>query len=102
MSVKVAGESLAAERYEVTDKKLTLTGLPAGAFEVEIETEIKPQVQRQCAYCTIKSHSCPCKHVLQMLLAPLSVRREVAAISSHLCARCTALTEPGHLQVPGV
>lgn len=47
-------------------------------------------------------HSCPCKHVLQMLLAPLSVRREVAATSSYLCARYIALREPGHLQVPGM
>ena len=60
MSVKVAGEALAAERYEVTDKKLTLTGLPAGAFEMEIETEIKPQVQGQSAYCTTAALASMC------------------------------------------
>ncbi|KAK9846623.1 hypothetical protein WJX81_007796 [Elliptochloris bilobata] len=43
VAVKVAGEALAADSYELTDKKLTLSGLPKGAFEVEIETEIKPQ-----------------------------------------------------------
>ena len=44
MAVKVAGEARTADSYELTEKKLTLSGLPKGAFELEIETEIKPQV----------------------------------------------------------
>ena len=44
MAVKVAGEARTADSYELTEKKLTLSGLPKGAFELDIETEIKPQV----------------------------------------------------------
>lgn len=44
VAVKVAGEARTADSYEMTEKKLTLSGLPKGAFELEIETEIKPQV----------------------------------------------------------
>ena len=47
MAVKVAGEARTADSYELTEKKLTLSGLPKGAFELEIETEIKPQVPLQ-------------------------------------------------------
>jgi hypothetical protein len=50
VGVKVAGKALAADQYDLTDKKLTLINLPAGAFEAEIETEIKPQA-RSSARC---------------------------------------------------
>ena len=46
MAVKVAGEARGTDSYELTEKKLTLSGLPKGAFELEIETEIKPQVRQ--------------------------------------------------------
>lgn len=44
VTVKVAGKELQSSEYELTDKKLTLSSLPAGEFEVEIEVDIKPQV----------------------------------------------------------
>ncbi len=43
VAVKVAGKELQSSEYELTDKKLTLSKLPAGEFEVEIEVDIKPQ-----------------------------------------------------------
>ncbi|BDA49167.1 Aminopeptidase N [Coccomyxa sp. Obi] len=43
VTVKVAGKELQPSEYELTDKKLTLSTLPAGEFEVEIEVDIKPQ-----------------------------------------------------------
>ena len=44
MSVKVAGKQLSDSEFKVTNKKLTIPSLPSGSFEVEIETDIKPQV----------------------------------------------------------
>ncbi|GMH38910.1 hypothetical protein BSKO_06808 [Bryopsis sp. KO-2023] len=43
VSVKVAGTELAKDKYTVTPKLLTIEGLPAGEFDVEIEVDIKPQ-----------------------------------------------------------
>ena len=44
VSVKVAGKQLSDSEFKLTDKKLTVSSLPSGSFEVEIETDIKPQV----------------------------------------------------------
>ena len=44
MSVSVAGKQLSQDKYERTDKKLILKGLPSGDFKVDIEVKIKPQV----------------------------------------------------------
>lgn len=49
VAVKVAGEARGTDSYELTGKKLTLSGLPKGAFELEIETEIKPQARQGSA-----------------------------------------------------
>jgi len=46
VSVKVGGKALGADDYERSDKKLVLKNLPEGSFELEIETDIKPQVHR--------------------------------------------------------
>ncbi len=43
VAVKVAGKELQPSEYEITEKKLTLSKLPKGEFEVEIEVDIKPQ-----------------------------------------------------------
>ena len=43
VTIKVAGKEVQSSEYELTDNKLTLTSLPAGEFEVEIEVDIKPQ-----------------------------------------------------------
>ena len=44
VSIKVAGKQLSDSEFTLTDKKLTVPRLPSGSFEVEIETDIKPQV----------------------------------------------------------
>ncbi len=45
VSIKVAGAALGAEEYSLTEKgKLSLASPPATPFELEIETDIKPQV----------------------------------------------------------
>lgn len=43
VSIKVNGADVAASSYEVTDKTLTVHGLPSGEFELAITTAIKPQ-----------------------------------------------------------
>ncbi|PNW83979.1 hypothetical protein CHLRE_04g213251v5 [Chlamydomonas reinhardtii] len=43
VSVTVAGKKLEAGEYELTEKTLSLSGLPEGEFEIVIVTELKPQ-----------------------------------------------------------
>jgi hypothetical protein len=43
VGIKVAGKELSPADYTLTEKKLTLSGLPKGHFEVEVDVEIKPQ-----------------------------------------------------------
>ena len=43
MSVKVGGRALAEGEYDLSEKLLVLRDLPTGAFELEIETEIRPE-----------------------------------------------------------
>ena len=51
VSVSVNGSALADKDYERTDKKLSISNLPKGSFDLEITVDIKPQV---CAsFCTI-------------------------------------------------
>ena len=45
VSLKVAGKE--HTDYDVTEKQLTLSKLPQGEFEVEIDVDIKPQVRRR-------------------------------------------------------
>lgn len=44
VSLKVAGKTLGDDEFQLNEKKLTILSLPEGSFEVEIETDIKPQV----------------------------------------------------------
>jgi hypothetical protein len=44
VAVRVAGKQVSPEDVELSEKKLILSGLPAGQFEVEIDVDIKPQV----------------------------------------------------------
>ncbi|KAG2426781.1 hypothetical protein HXX76_012837 [Chlamydomonas incerta] len=43
VSVAVAGKKLEAGAYELSEKTLTLGGLPQGKFEIEVVTELRPQ-----------------------------------------------------------
>ena len=43
VSVKVNGAEVAASSYDLTEKTLTVNGLPVGEFELAITTAIKPQ-----------------------------------------------------------
>jgi len=43
VSVKVNGADVASDKYEVTEKTLTLKELPAGEYDIQITTEVKPQ-----------------------------------------------------------
>ncbi|KAK9785346.1 hypothetical protein WJX73_008039 [Symbiochloris irregularis] len=42
-SVKVDGKDVPQEQYEVSEKLLMIRGLPKGPFNLQIETQIKPQ-----------------------------------------------------------
>ena len=42
--MSVNGSALADKDYERTDKKLSISNLPKGAFDLEITVDIKPQV----------------------------------------------------------
>ncbi len=44
VSVSVNGSALADKDYERTDKKLSISNLPKGSFDLEITVGIKPQV----------------------------------------------------------
>lgn len=44
MSLKLDGSPVAKELYEVSEKLLMVRDLPQGAFTLEVETELKPQV----------------------------------------------------------
>ena len=46
MSVSVNGKAVPEADYERTDKKLTISNLPQGKFDLEIVVDIKPQVNR--------------------------------------------------------
>lgn len=50
VSVKINGQDVGENNYQLTEKKLSLSNLPEGDFELEIETEIKPQVRFISAY----------------------------------------------------
>ncbi|KAK9814410.1 hypothetical protein WJX72_005522 [[Myrmecia] bisecta] len=43
VGVKVGGKDVPSSQYRVEPKLLTIEGVPAGEFELEIEVEIKPQ-----------------------------------------------------------
>lgn len=47
MSVSVNGKALPESDYERTDKHLSISNLPQGAFDLEIEVDIKPQVNKE-------------------------------------------------------
>lgn len=83
VGVKVAGKALAADQYDLTDKKLTLINLPAGAFEAEFETEIKPQARGLA--------QCP-SHASRRLIAAISLRPCAAACAA--CWNAVALMSP--------
>ncbi len=51
VSVSVNGSALADKDYERTDKKLSISNLPKGAFDLEITVDIKPQVS--ASFCAI-------------------------------------------------
>ena len=44
VSVSVNGKAVPEADYERTDKKLTISNLPKGKFDLEIVVDIKPQV----------------------------------------------------------
>lgn len=44
VSVSVNGSAVPKSDYEQTDKKLSISNLPKGAFDLEITVDIKPQV----------------------------------------------------------
>ncbi len=44
VSVSVNGNAIAKGDYEQTDKKLRISNLPQGSFDLEITVDIKPQV----------------------------------------------------------
>lgn len=41
--IKVSGEEWSQDKYSLTPKTLTLTGLPKGSFELELNVEIVPE-----------------------------------------------------------
>ena len=43
VSIAVDGAVVPASNYDLTEKTLTINGLPSGAFELAITTAIKPQ-----------------------------------------------------------
>ena len=47
VSVSVNGKAVPEADYERTDKKLTISNLPQGKFDLEIVVDIKPQVTGQ-------------------------------------------------------
>ena len=49
VSVSVNGSAVPKSDYEQTDKKLSISNLPKGAFDLEITVDIKPQVSRSPA-----------------------------------------------------
>ena len=56
MSVSVNGKAVPETDYERTDKKLVISNLPQGKFDLEIVVTIKPQVTQASAL----MHSCSC------------------------------------------
>ena len=44
MSVSVNGKAVPKSNYEKTEKKLSISNLPKGSFDLEITVDLKPQV----------------------------------------------------------
>ena len=68
VGVKVAGKALQPSDYDLTDKLLTLSKLPQGEFELEIDVDIKPQA-RSWAQPRLYRHQ---QHVSMFCLAEIA------------------------------
>ena len=74
VSLKVAGKE--HTDYDVTEKQLTLSKLPKGEFEVEIDVDIKPQVRRPsqvCSCCLVDPEASPVRVTAVDYSGPLAV-----------------------------